>query len=401
MSYSNSISHAGIHFKKRSSIINMKEIVITKISLKYFHYYQYLIFGFQQLAENKKIRFKIETKTFYEWFFYRFYFIFLGLSKVSSKFRDSIPNDYLMEGYFSDGKKKISFCYDIADSPHYYDIKKLRLVDLYFKAQCPKKFTEEGFELTENAILPFPAETLNYLDKIRPSMLAPGFGVNNMFSYKKMKKKYAEMFAKEQYHSRSIMCFFGNSRGPKIVKADAPDLYTNESHILGYFGNKVEHPNIKRAIAAKMISELIPDSDARIIHDGNSDTTYKPRKNPLFIPMKDFPNHISQFKYNLNISGHRMSIPYRFIHSFAVGTAILTDQLKLKWYLPFGSEVVETVEMGYKPSDKVDWESFKKQIQNLPETNPKEILKSFQEKWSPKAFANYILTTCENKCSAI
>ena len=373
----------------------MNKIVITKIPLKYFYYFQYLIFGFHQLAKENKIQFEIKANSVSEWIFYRFYRLFLKLSDNSSKFRNSIENNYLLEGYYADGKIKVCFCYDIADSPHYYDINKLKSVDLYFKAQHPKEFKEEGFELTENAVLPFSPGTLHYLHKIKPSLLAPGFGVNNMFAHKKMEKKYNEMFAKKQLHNKTIMCYFGNSKGPKIIKTNTPDLYTKESEILGYFGAKIEHPNIKRAIAAKIISE-IPDADARIIHDGNSDTPHKSKTNPLFIPLKDFPNHIAQFKYNLNISGHRLSIPYRFIHSFAVGTAIITDSLKVKWYLPFGPEVVETVEMGYLPADKVDWEAFKKHIQNLPETNPQAIVDAFHKKWSPKAFASYIVNTCQD-----
>ncbi|MGN6802244.1 MAG: hypothetical protein ACTHJN_10075 [Ginsengibacter sp.] len=373
----------------------MNKIVITKIPLRYFHYFQYLIFGFQKLENGNKIDFKLESVTFKNWLFYRFYFLFIVLFKFSKKFRSTIKNEYLMEGYFYDGRQKVNFCYDIADSPHYYDVEKLKKTDVYFKAQCPIEFKDIGFELTSDAILPYSPGTLKYLNKIKPSMLAPGFGVNNMFAFKRFRKKYDEMFVSQQTHRKSLMCFFGNSKGNMVVKSDNPDLYNNESHILGYYGEKVEHPNIKRGIAAQLITKLLPDSDARIMHDGNCDVRHKPRKNTLFIPMEDFPLHISQFKYNLNISGHRMSIPYRFIHSFTVGTAIITDKLKLRWYLPFGPEVIETVEMGYLPAEKVNWDGFKKQIVNLPETKPQEILNAFHKKWSPEAFAEYLIDTCK------
>lgn len=52
-------------------------------------------------------------------------------------------------------------------------------------------------------------------------------------------------------------------------------------------------------------------------------------------------------KTNLNISGYRMSVPNCFIESFMVGTAIMTDELFVKWYKPFDKEVFETIGMSY------------------------------------------------------
>lgn len=371
----------------------MKKIVITKIPLKYFYYFQYLIFGLHELERAKVIILKIKPASFIDYIFYRFYFLFIVLNKYSSSFRMMVKEQYLLEGYCEENDKKVYFCYDIADSPNFYDIDKLKIVDIYFKAQCPIHFNRNGFELTSRAVLPYPNGLFEYIEKIKPSMLGPGFKVNNIFSHSKLKNKYEEMLVDDSkvFHKKSIMCYFGNSKGAKAVKVDNPDLYAKESHILGFFDEKVAHPNIKRGIAAKILTEILPDSDARIIHEGNSDAGYRPSKSPLFIPIESFSRHISDFRYNLNISGHRMSIPYRFIHSFAVGTSIVTDKLKLKWYLPFGKEVIETVEMGYLPVNEVDWVGFKEQIKNLPVNDSKEIRNAYNEKWSPKAFALYIV----------
>ena len=97
------------------------------------------------------------------------------------------------------------------------------------------------------------------------------------------------------------------------------------------------------------------------------------------------------FQYNLNISGYGMSIPNRFIESFLVGTAIVTDRLSLKWYRPFGPEVVETVPMGYLPMGKVDWTQFERDIKNLPDIDKGAVLKAFNEKWHPRKVAEYII----------
>lgn len=56
----------------------------------------------------------------------------------------------------------------------------------------------------------------------------------------------------------------------------------------------------------------------------------KSHKN-LQIPLRDFCAHIAKFEYNVNVSGYRMSIPSRFIESMMVGTAIITDRLKVNW----------------------------------------------------------------------
>ncbi|WP_305818610.1 hypothetical protein [Photobacterium leiognathi] len=60
-----------------------------------------------------------------------------------------------------------------------------------------------------------------------------------------------------------------------------------------------------------------------------------------------------------------MSIPNRFIDSFISGTAILTDELSVKWYQPFGCEVYETVAIGYKKTDDVDWNKYIKDLHLL------------------------------------
>lgn len=131
--------------------------------------------------------------------------------------------------------------------------------------------------------------------------------------------------------------------------------------------------------------------DARLINESNSDNGKKVSHPELVVPLEKFCDHIANFEYNLNISGYRLSIPNRFIESFVAGTAILTDKLALKWYKPFGKEVVETVPMGYLLNEKVNWEEFKKDVHNLPAVSKEVILEEFEEKWAPKIVAQYII----------
>jgi len=248
--------------------------------------------------------------------------------------------------------------------------------------------------LTENVILPYIPETLTYKKKIKPSMLGPGFRISNIFSYRDLNREYEKLLNSNVKKTGILMCYFGNSKGPKPVYNENPDLYNNDSDIIAHFNDKIVHPNEKRAIAAKMISEMGEFYDGRVLNEGYSDSSDLISNSHLFIPLEKYSAHIARFRYNLNISGNRMSIPFRFILSFAVGTAIITDKLAVKWYKPFGKEVVETIEMGYLKPDQVNWDKFAELIKNPPEITKEEVKKEFLEKWTPEAFASYIVDSC-------
>lgn len=88
-----------------------------------------------------------------------------------------------------------------------------------------------------------------------------------------------------------------------------------------------------------------------------------------------------------------MSIPSRFIESMMVGTAIVTDQLKVRWFLPFDEEVVEISEMGYLPDYKINWRKVKSDLENLKDSNPQKIVKRYEDKWAPIKVAEYMIKT--------
>ena len=88
-----------------------------------------------------------------------------------------------------------------------------------------------------------------------------------------------------------------------------------------------------------------------------------------------------------------MKISRRDYKSFIVGTAIITDKLAVKWYLPFEDEVVETVEMGYLPQDQVDWSKAKQDLINLPDISKEKILAQYERKWAPTPVARYLVAT--------
>ncbi len=376
----------------------MTKVVITYIPLRYYFYYQWLILGLYELEKDNQIILKFRLKSPFTIFLIRNYKVYLGLRKYLRLFNLAQSQcDYLLKGYVEKGGELHKFVYDIADTPYYFDAAALREDLIYFKAQCPCNIHESGFALTPDIIIPYHPEVLKNKHKIHASMLAPGMWSYNMYSYKSLLAGYKKLFLKNVQKTKILMCYFGGNKGPEPVFSYNPDLYLDECHILEFYKNRINHPNEKRAIAAAIISGLGDKYDGRIIkiYDGKGELV-KDNKD-LFIPLIEYTRHISQFSYNFNISGFRKSIPNRFIYSFCVGTAIVTDKLSVKWYQPFEDEVVELTEMGYLPNDLVDWGIFESEIKNMPDVNREKILELFKKKWSPTSFAKYVVETCVSK----
>jgi hypothetical protein len=372
----------------------MTRVIIKRVPLKYFYYFQWFILGLYFLSSGDEIKVSLKPTKISERFFLRFYSLYLGLRKYIKWFRKSEKEEYCLEGVIRSGGKSINFCYDIADCPYYFNTDLLNRTDLYFKAQCPNEIEIDGFPLTPSIRIPYDEKVFANKEKIRPSMLGPSCRSDNMYSFRRLRKGFKSIMNHGEKKDGILMCYFGNSMGPKPTFPEKPDLYNRESDILGFFIDEISHPNEKRAVATKMIVGSGEGFDGRLINDGHFGSDGKPTNAHLFIPLSEYAAHISKYKYNLNISGNRLSIPNRFIYSFAVGTAILTDKLQVKWYRSFGKEVIETTEMGYLKSDQVDWQSFMRTINKLPDIQPDEVLREFHNKWHPEKFARYVVDTC-------
>lgn len=334
------------------------------------------------------------------------------LLKIADKLRRTFETDsYNMDGYIEyihNGKReKKYFTVDSADAPYLFDERKLKSVNCYFKMQCPLSFEEEGFKLTDSIVIPWcdhahvnsklkltergERKKIARLDscKIKPLLNATR-SLGKGISYNDLKSGYKNYIKDRRINKeKKIMCYFGNSLGPKAEKNPIPD-FDWEGDIMGYFGDKVCHPNEKRAKIADILNQM-EDTDSRIISNANADSDNE-KKLPE-IPLKDFCAHVAKFEYNINVSGYRMSIPSRFIESMMVGTAIVTDQLKVRWFLPFDEEVVEISEMGYLPDYKINWRKVKSDLENLKDSNPQKIVKRYEDKWAPIKVAEYMIKT--------
>ena len=189
------------------------------------------------------------------------------------------------------------------------------------------------------------------------------------------------------------MCYFGDAKGPKpSTDIIEPDLGL-EYDLMAFYADEISHPNLKRTIIADYLESLGGDYDARIINRGEADTGIHTHPE-LIIPLEKYEEHVSKFEYNYNVSGFTMSIPGRFIDSFMVGTAVVTDNLKCKWYKEFSDdEVIETINMGYEKMEDVDWNEFYDKVNNLPKSKPERIKEEYKKKWEPSVVAQYIIDT--------
>lgn len=386
-------------------------VTITRMG-KRWNYFQVFILGFYELERQGKIRLRFRC----EWLFRlstlfpESHFVGGIIGKLNHRYS---KDSYNMEGTVTFQGKTRRFCLDSADAPYLFDSASLSQMDEYFKMQCPNEIDpERGFHLSGDIWIPYvdhrheddsitklttraPRRKLTNLKenlhKVKP--LAIGFRRQaRLNSYQALKAGY-ENYRKgaAACPTKKLMCYFGNALGPKPEENVTSPDWDWEADITGYFKEKVSHPNEKRAEAARIIGTLGEGYDARVISEVHADTKKAVKHEELVVPIEDFCSHISNFEYNLNISGYRMSIPNRFMESFIVGTAIVTDKLAVKWYKPFDEEVVETVEMGYLPDKEVDWEKVCRDLQTLPKIDKQTVLNRFDEKWAPAVLAGYIV----------
>lgn len=385
-------------------------VVITRIPR--WSYHQWFLLGLFQMREKKEINLSFRVDIFTK---ISILFSNKLICKIAKKLHSKLCSDsYNLEGYILISGNKRFFCIDSADAPYTFDSLLLNKVCLYFKMQCPIGFKAEGFYLTDEICIPWcdSAHVDNNLcltdrgerkicnnlfeniTKIKAAMLGTVNLVNYSNSFYLLQKAYDNCLQNaNKFQSNKLMCYFGNAKGPKPSENIFRPDYDWEADIVGWFKNFINHPNEKRAIAAEILNKLNDNYDARIINIDHADSGITENRENLVIPLESFFSHVAKFEYNLNISGYRMSLPSRFVESFMVGTAIVTDKLRVKWYRPFNKEVIETVEMGYLPNEEVDWAKFRADIITLPKVSKETVLKSFNENWSPISFARYIVNS--------
>ena len=393
---------------------NIPEVVLTNVSNR-IDYYQWFLYGFMLMEKKGKIILKYRTSMTQRMLMSN---LFWPLAKLIYKLRFIVmkrlgkydpKNKSLLRGYVKIRDERKSFCIDSADAPFLFSSKDLRERDIYFKIQCPEEFSEEGFYLG-NVCIPWTdydyveginkyslrgerkkcPEVIVYKNKIKPLLLAVR-SMGRGSSFKALDAAYKNLLAARNVpQSGKAMCYFGNAKGPEPSGCKKNPDFDWEADILSVYGERMNHPNEKRAKIATILEALGEGYDARIIERGFSDKGNKIQSS-LVIPFEDFSKHVAKFQYNINISGYRMSIPGRFMDSFVCGTAIATDNLSVKWYRPFGDEVVEMGAMGCLPDAEVDYDAIKERIKSLPPIRKQAIIDKYEEYWAPEKCAEYIV----------
>ena len=373
------------------------KIKITKIPLVFFSYFQYFLLsiGIRSKKENVKISLPMNPLVRIMFYSKNKFLLWISRRIYAKLFR----NKYLLEGYFvNEDRTKKRFCYDIADSPYFFDEDALNDVDIYFKMQTPADIKDAtGFNLNDHIFIPYSETVLRNKHKIFPTVGQISLGINlNMCDMQKALDEYSNRANLKK--TGRVTSYFGHAKGVVPIYPKGMPNFQSEREIMGYYEGKINHPNEKRAKASEILNSFGNGYDARVIRSGTRDDSGKEFVNTnLIVPMPEYYNFLAKFEYNLNISGFRLSIPKRFLESFIVDTAVITDKLAVKWYEPFEKEVFETVKMGYNPMEEIDWSKFKDDIAKLPHIEKGYVLQRFKDKWSPAAFGKYIFNVLKSK----
>ena len=368
-------------------------LILDDIHFPLMEYYDWLATGLWMLQERGEIEVEIRTT--------RTTAPFQLHSKAYPALRKAFPKltaalargvSGIILGHLEAGVKKVTFAYDVSDSPYAIQPDLLLERDLYFKAQCPSSFDPRGFPMARGAFVPYHPDVLTYQDRIIPTML--GRPLSRTLSRRgnaQVLHKWLELLQTPK--DVNLFAFFGTDRGTGM---GGP-----EQVVLNRFAGLVEHPNPKRGLLVEGLRQRYTTGvDARIL-----DTTHPARRGAKMSD-DEFPFAVGRTWHNINVSGLRRSLPFRFVDSFLVGAAVPTDELAVRWYAPFepGTDVIDLGPMGYELEQNVDWpriwqafDGLMTESQATREDRRRRIAERFQRLWHPQALARHVVDSCLRK----
>ena len=313
----------------------------------------------------------------------------------------AFPVDHFsMFGRVEHGDKTMRFVYDVTDSPFTYALSQLEICDKYFKTQCPISFETAGYPLSNTINVPYHPDVLRYQGKIRPAMsTGPITSTFNLKRNLRLLDEYASVSAETK--RLKIFASFGGDKGPAAWKVNdsppAPHNYHNERSIVSLYGDAIQHPNEKRAkIVRLMRMWQVDDVDGRIWNTQDSEIQGDALK------WDDYLKTVGASVFNINVSGFRRSLPFRFLDSFQMGCGIATDTIGTRWYEDFDRdiEVIEYGDLGYESRSNTDWQKIESNLRelydsiDLKDNRSGEIRNMFQQKWHPRKLAEYFVEEC-------
>ena len=375
-------------------------ITITRFPIRNRGYFEWLYTGLQILESEGKIELVHEGEAS-DLFLRKHPRVYGKLMQYAPGLADLLsPNDHFsLTGRMDINGKSCTFAYDVTDSPFTYALAHLEMVDVYFKTQCPISFEPEGYPLSSEIRVPYHPDVLLFQDKIRPAMstgpITSTLNLKRNLSVLELNKSYLS----EEKTTR-IFASFGGDRGPKPWKRDdfktTPHNYMNERSILARYP-EIQHPNEKRAHVVKILRSMHSDSiDARIWNTGDASI-----QGDAF-EWSDYLRAVGKSVWNINVSGFRRSLPFRFLDSFQVGCGIATDTIGTRWHEPFDHEieVVEFGDLGYETAEKTNWKAIQSRLMeiydsaDLDHAKALEIRELFDQKWHPRRLGEYFVRTC-------
>lgn len=359
-------------------------VTITNFCLNHSGYFDWLTTGLGLLEQqgHLKLRFRLPTakkllrQRYLRW----------GAKALAPSWVSKINGPmWWLEAEVDFGGRIIRIVFDVTDHGYNFAEHLLPTCDLYFKCQLPKAFPQP-LQLCKLIARPMPAAAIEHAAKIRPAML--GRPLSRSLDFKKNLRILSAWEEKSKLPvTKRLFAYFG---GDTDAEAD---------NRLADFKGLYHHPNQKRG---RLIRDLKQSDkrgiDARLV---NSDDSLL--RGPALSDDDSYSSAVATSAFNLNISGLSLSIPFRLIDSFMVGTTIITDSLSIGWYKPFEKEeVIELGVMGYELESEVNWERVKEVLDNVLNLSPSEdaprrnhLLDRYHRLWSPEALARYILTSCK------
>lgn len=376
-------------------------IEIMFVPPRYQGYFDWLLTGLGILEQQGTLQLTVQQPLWQKALRLRFWGKAPWPRLIPKLYDQLSPMDYLcLIGRLRVRDRIMNFAVDVADSPFAFALGLLETADLYFKCQCPTRFDPSGFPLNTQVRVPYHPDVFTFGHKVRPAMLGRplAYSTNLTRNLRVLRKWETEAGCQK---TTRIFASFASDQGPKSYTPESafspPHDYEFESTLLARWGDAVHHPNRKRGRIVAMLRSLNkPDISAFLFRSSNPEIVGR--------RLSDHQYRLSlqQACVNLNISGFKRSLPFRFMDTFLSGGMVATDTLAVRWYAPFetGLEVTEIGDLGYEPEEKVNWPDVKARLLHIYEkqegcaANAKAIRDAYRKKWAPAAFASHFLQEC-------
>lgn len=368
-------------------------ITLHDIHFSGMEYFDWLATGLHILAEQGEIDFTLQTTATTAPFLLHARAL-PAAWKAAPRLMSALSRGWnvIITGTLQQGGKTARFVFDASDSPYFFLTDELADCDVYFKCQCPAEWSPAGFRLAKDAIVPWHPDVLHYQHKIRPAML--GRPLSRRLQLRENLRVLADWQARGA--GKKDVVFFAYFGTDKV-----PGTRGLEGVLQSRFAGRIGHPNPKRGVLVEGLrSRYASAADARIIQTDHAE------RRGAKLADASFSTLAARSWHNLNLSGFRRSLPFRFCDSFLLRACVPTDELAVQWYRPLeaGTEYVDLGAMGYEPEQDVDWDRVWAQLDALQsesdgrrEERARHIASRFEQLWHPRAFARYLVDELTNK----